>query len=186
MIIKNDNVKVKRNYEGYAEQVIAKLIKSDTEHKLFFNILNDKSIQVPLISIQDDLKPLYRVTKKSISYLNKLFKKYKIEIITDSKSIKRLVPSIQMNEPYKCKSRCNGKVKIIKPKANCIMYHKPACKSYPEYNPNVILGNTYLPMVINHGNWNPLNIRYRNVLSLPWQPLNHKQTKAYAFTDRLF
>jgi hypothetical protein len=149
MIIKNDNVKVKKNYQGYGEQVIAKLIKSDTEHKLFFNILSDKPLQIPLISIQDELKPLYRVTKKSINYLNKLLKKYKIMIITDTKAIQKINPTIQLNEPFRCHLRTNGKpITIYHAEGNHIRYHKPERKSYHDYDSHVILGKTYPIMII--------------------------------------
>lgn len=100
MIIKNDNVKAKKNYEGYAEQVIAKLIKSDTGHRIFFNILSDKQIKIPLVSIQDELKPLYRVTEKSIKYFNKLLAKYKITIDQNAKINPKTSRPIVTNDIY--------------------------------------------------------------------------------------
>jgi GTPase Era involved in 16S rRNA processing len=93
-------IKSKKDYQGYAQQVIEKLLKADNDLLLFFNILDDNKRRIPLISIIDDLKPLYRVTAKSIIKLNSYLKKYNIEIVTDTVIIKQTNPMIQLAEPY--------------------------------------------------------------------------------------
>lgn len=105
------NTKVKKTkYQGYAEQVINRLIKQDTKHRLFFNILSDKQIKIPLQQIETELRVLYRITDKSIKYLNKLLAKYKITIDVNAKvnpvTLRPIVTSdIYLPEGYRANSK---------------------------------------------------------------------------------
>lgn len=148
-IVKSQDKRLKVNYDGYAQQVIARLLEHDKHNlRLFFNILQDTKT-VKLSAIVYQLKPLYRITPKSIKELNKYFKKYKIQIQydTDKKSQAKNT-MIQSRDVYTTKDYLNGKPIIIKPKANCIRYHLQEHKALPEYKANLILGKTYLPMRI--------------------------------------
>ena len=124
----NTKVKKTKVYEGYAEQVINRLIKQDTQYRLFFNILSDKKLTIPLSQIESELRPLYRITDKSIKYLNKLLAKYKINIDVNAKVNPKTLRPIVTNDIYLPKGyRQNGK-------------------------PITIYSRNHLPMVINHGN----------------------------------
>ena len=124
----NTKVKKTKVYEGYAEQVLNRLIKHDTEHKLFFNILSDKKLTIPLSQIENELRPLYRITEKSIKYLNKLLTKYKITIDVNAKVNPKTLRPIVTNDIYLPEGyRANSK-------------------------PITIYNRNHLPMVINHGN----------------------------------
>ena len=106
----NTKVKKTKAYEGYAEQVINRLIKQDTQYRLFFNILSDKQIKIPLQQIENELRPLYRVTEKSIKYLNKLLAKYKIHIDYHAKVNPVTLRPIVTNDIYMPTGyRSNGK-----------------------------------------------------------------------------
>jgi hypothetical protein len=126
--IMNTKVKKTKVYEGYAEQVINRLIKQDTQYRLFFNILSDKKLVIPLQQIESELRTLYHITEKSIKYLNKLLAKYKITIDVNAKvnpvTLRPIVTSdVYLPEGY----RSNDK-------------------------PITIYSRNHLPMVINHGN----------------------------------
>ncbi len=76
----NTQVTKNKNYSYHAGQLINKMLKQDTNLKLFFNILEPKQTKVNINLIRDSLKELYPVNKDSIKDLNKLLSKYKIII----------------------------------------------------------------------------------------------------------
>ena len=71
-----------------------------------------------------------------------------IHLLIDDKINHETLLPIQNNEPYKCKSRLNGKVKHIE-----IINYKPQTKALPEYSQYIPYTydsryNDCLPMVI--------------------------------------
>ena len=144
MIIKNQNVSkqdTEKTTRGI-EALLSRLIKADKSNKIMTNLIFNPKHNVYL---SDNIKSLINEVNKNRNkkhYSKRFYKMLKerlselnIHLLIDEKTNHETLLPIQNNDIYKCKSKLNGKVKVIyHAQGNNIRYHKPESKSYPEYS----------------------------------------------------